>query len=106
MNRVSIIGFLGQDPEINEKFIKFSVAVNESWNDKVTGEKKESTEWIRVVVYSPYYVKAIKDNIKKGTKIFVDGSLKTRTWDDDNGKKNYTTEVIVNHSGSVVVSNQ
>ncbi|QIQ22512.1 single-stranded DNA-binding protein [Zophobihabitans entericus] len=104
MNKVTLVGHVGKDPEISEKFINFSVATTESWIDKQSGERKEITDWTRVSVNNPYVVKCISGTIKKGCKVYVDGSIKTRSWEDDQKVKHYITEVVVNYSGEVIVS--
>lgn len=98
VNRVVIIGNLGQDPE--EKFmpsgnsvVNISVATSESWNDKNTGEKKEVTEWHRVVFFNKLAEIAAK-YLKKGSKVYIEGSLKTRKWQDSHGSDHYTTEIV------------
>jgi single-strand DNA-binding protein len=106
MNRVTLIGYVGNDIKFgeNEQFINFSVATNESWIDKTTKERKESTDWHRVVVYNNYLIKCIRDVIKEGCKIAVIGSLKTRKWTDDKNQNHYITEVVVNFGDEIIVS--
>lgn len=107
MNYVNLIGNVGNDPEFGENniFIKFSLCTVEHYTDKKTGETKEIKDWHKIVVFSPYVIKCISNEIKKGCKVAVVGALKTRKWEKD-GKPNYITEVIVNvgHCHDVVVS--
>lgn len=104
MNRISIIGLVGREYEISRKFINFTIAVNEKWIDKATNERKESREWIKVVIYNNYVIKSIKDSIKKGSKVFIGGLLKTRSWEGEDKKKNYITEVVVGNQWQLLVS--
>lgn len=97
LNRASLIGNLGADPEIrslqNGSVASFSVATSESWKDKHTGERKERTEWHRVVVYNDNLVRLAETYLKKGAKVFVEGQLKTRKWTDTSGVERYSTEI-------------
>ena len=98
LNKVLIIGNLGADPEIKytqagSPVANLSVATSESWKDKTTNEKVEKVEWHRVVVFGRL-AEIAGDYLKKGSKIFVEGKLQTRDWEDSEGKKRYTTEVI------------
>jgi single-strand DNA-binding protein len=99
INQVMLIGNLGQDPEIgetqgNRHWTRLSVATSESWRDKATGERKEKTEWHRVVVWGDGYATMLRQHAKKGTKVYVQGKLATREWEKD-GTKRYTTEIVV-----------
>ncbi len=115
VNRVILVGNLGQDPEIRStndgrELANFSIATTESWKDKVTGERRDKTEWHRIVVFSQGLVKIIKEGsnwIKKGTKIYIEGQLQTRKWTDNNGVEKYSTEIILNDFNSTfnVLSN-
>ncbi|MCO6559797.1 MAG: single-stranded DNA-binding protein [Gilliamella sp.] len=104
-NRVTLVGYVGKDIKFgeNEQFISFSVGTNESWIDKTTKERKESTDWHRVVVYNNYLIKCIRDVIKVGSKIVVIGSLKTRKWTDDKNQNHYITEVVVNFGDEIII---
>lgn len=106
MNRVTLVGYVGNDIKLNEQFINFSVATNESWIDKTTKERKENTDWHRVVVYNNYLIKCIRDVIKEGSRIAVIGSLKTRKWTDDKNQNHYITEVVVNFGDEIVLQPQ
>jgi single-strand DNA-binding protein len=98
INKVIILGNLGSEPEIRytpagKAVCNFTVATSEQWKDKQSGEKKEATEWHRAVAYDRL-AEIIGEYAKKGSKVYVDGKLKTRMWEKD-GHKNYTTEIIV-----------
>lgn len=100
LNKAIIIGNLGRDPEIRhtnegKEIASFSVATSESWKDRVTGEKKEKTEWHRVVVFNEGLVTVIKNYAKKGTKVYIEGSIQTRKWVDNSGQEKYTTEIVL-----------
>ena len=98
VNKALIIGNLGQDPEIKytqsgSPVANLSVATSERWKDKNTGEQKEQVEWHRVVIFGRL-AEIAEQYLKKGSKIFVEGKLQTRDWEDSEGKKRYTTEVV------------
>ena len=100
VNKVILIGNLGRDPEIQSfnnggRAALLSVATSEKWKDKNTGEPREKTEWHRVVIYPESTVGFVERNLKKGSKIYIEGSNETRKWTDKEGKERYTTEVIV-----------
>lgn len=100
LNKIILIGNLGNDPEIRNtsdgrKIANFSIATSEKWKDKITGDIKEKTEWHKVVVFNEVLVENIKNYIKKGSKIYVEGKLQTRKWLDQAGHEKYTTEVIL-----------
>ena len=97
LNKVQLIGNLGNDPDIiNEgKIAKFSLATSESWNDKTSGEKMTKTEWHNIVVYNEGLVGVVQQYVKKGSKVYVDGQLQTRKWEDKDGATRYTTEVVL-----------
>ncbi len=99
-NLVLLIGNLGQDPEIKttqngKKFATLSVATSESWKDKDSGERKEKTEWHRVVVWVEHMAKFAEKYLRKGDTVHVEGKLQTRKWQDNDGKDRYSTEVVV-----------
>ncbi|MFM7702298.1 MAG: single-stranded DNA-binding protein [Alphaproteobacteria bacterium] len=105
LNKVTLIGNLGQDPEVRStqnggEIATFSIATTESWKDKNTGEKKDKTEWHRVVVYSQGLVGVVKNYLKKGSKIYIEGALQTRKWTDNQGIERYTTEVVLQNYNS------
>jgi single-strand DNA-binding protein len=100
INKVILVGNVGQDPEIRStqdgrEIANFSLATSESWKDKATGEKKEKTEWHRVVIFSSGLAGVVKNYVKKGTKLYIEGSLQTRKWTDKDGVEKYTTEVVL-----------
>lgn len=99
VNKVILIGNLGQDPDIKtmqsgDKVCNLSIATNESWKDKATGERKERTEWHRVVIFAQGIVKIAEQYLRKGDKVYIEGQLETRSWEQD-GQKKYTTEVVL-----------
>lgn len=99
VNKVILIGNLGADPEIKtmqsgDRVCNLSVATSESWKDKATGERKERTEWHRVVVFNQGLMNVCENYLKKGSKIYLEGQLETRSWEQD-GQKKYTTEVVL-----------
>ena len=100
LNKVILIGNLGNDPEIRStndgrEIANFSLATGENWKDKVTGEKKEKTEWHRIVCFNEGLVKVIKEYVKKGTKLYIEGQLQTRKWLDNANQEKYTTEIVL-----------
>ena len=104
VNKVILLGNLGGDPDIRtmqngKKVCTFSIATSDSWKDKETGEKKEKTEWHRVVIFNEGLVGVVENYVKKGSKLYIEGSLQTRKWTDDSGTEKYTTEVIVQGYG-------
>ena len=106
VNKVIIVGNLGADPEIRatqdgREIANLSVATGEQWKDKNTGEKRTKTEWHRVVVFQPGLVNIIKQYVKKGSKVYIEGSLQTRKWTDSNGADRYSTEVVLQGYSSV-----
>jgi len=99
-NQVQLIGNLGADPEIRRTqdgraIANLSVATSESWRDKATGERKEKTEWHRVVIFSEGLAKVAEQYLHKGSKVFLQGALQTRKWTDKSGAERYTTEVVL-----------
>ncbi len=107
LNRVMLIGNVGGVPEIRstqegKKIASFSVATNESWKDKNTGERRDQTEWHNVVIFNEKLVEIIERYVQKGTKLFVEGSLKTRKYTDKTGVERKTTEIVLqNFTGNV-----
>ena len=100
VNKVIIIGNLGQDPEVRNfpsggKVCNFSVATSENWKDKNTGERKERTEWHRVSITSEPLVRVAEQYLRKGSKVYLEGQLETRKWQDQSGQDKYTTEVVL-----------
>ncbi|MFN4296755.1 MAG: single-stranded DNA-binding protein [Brevundimonas sp.] len=100
INKVILVGALGRDPEIRvlnsgEKVANLSLATSESWKDKSTGERKEKTEFHRVVIFNEHLVKVAENYLKKGSLVYVEGSLQTRKWTDQQGIEKYSTEVVL-----------
>jgi len=101
LNKVLLIGRLGADPEIKQmvngkSVARMSLATSQSWKDKNTGEKKEKTEWHRVVVFNEGLVNVVQQYLKKGAQIYVEGQLSTRKWkDEQSGQDKYSTEIII-----------
>jgi single-strand DNA-binding protein len=107
VNKVILVGNVGQDPELRattdgKEIANFSIATTESWKDKNTGEKKEKTEWHRVVVFSQGLVGIVKNYVKKGSKLYIEGQLQTRKWTDNNGVDKYSTEIILQNFNSTL----
>ena len=109
LNKVTLIGNLGKDPEIRttndgRELANFSLATSESWKDKVTGEKKDKTEWHRIVVFNEGLVRVIKSYVKKGSKLYIEGQLQTRKWVDNENQERYTTEIVLqNYNSSLIL---
>ncbi len=100
VNKVILVGNLGRDPEIRSmqdgnKVANLSVATSESWRDKNSGERREKTEWHRVVVFNDKLVDIIEKFLRKGSKIYLEGQLQTRKWTDQSGVEKYSTEVVL-----------
>jgi single-strand DNA-binding protein len=100
VNKVILVGNLGRDPEVKTfpsggKIVEFSIATSERWTDKSSGEKKEKTEWHRVVVRSEALARVAENYLRKGSKVYVEGQLQTREWQDQSGQKRYSTEVVL-----------
>lgn len=107
INKVILVGNLGKDPEIRttqngKEMASFSVATSESWTDKFSGTRSEKTEWHNIVIFSEGLVKIVKDFARKGSKVYVEGSLRTRKWTDQNGTEKYTTEVVLYNFNSAL----
>ena len=105
VNKVILVGNVGQDPEIRstndgKEIANFSIATTESWKDKITGERKDKTEWHRVVIFSQGLVGVVKNYVKKGSKLYIEGQLQTRKWTDNSGVERYTTEVVLQNFNS------
>src|ERR1700759_3457019 len=100
VNKVILVGNLGKDPEVRRlqngnPVVNLSVATSESWRDKATGERKERTEWHRVVIFSEGLAKVAEQYLKKGAKVYIEGALQTRKWTDQAGVEKYSTEVVL-----------
>ena len=100
VNKVILVGNLGRDPEVRNtqngsKIANLSVATSESWTDKGSGERREKTEWHRVVIFDEHLADVAEKYLRKGSKIYVEGALQTRKWTDNSGQEKYTTEVVL-----------
>ncbi len=100
VNKVILIGNLGADPEIRRTqdgrpIANLRVATSETWRDKTTGERKEKTEWHRVVIFNEGLCKIVEQYLKKGSKVYLEGALQTRKWQDKDGQDRYSTEVVL-----------
>lgn len=100
LNKVTLIGNLGKDPEIRttqdgREIASFSIATSETWKDKNTKEKKEKTEWHNIVVFNKGMVSVVKEYLKKGMKVYIEGALCTSKWEDDKGNVRYKTEIFL-----------
>ena len=100
VNKVILVGNLGKDPEIRRTqdgrpIANLSIATSDTWRDKATGERKEKTEWHRVVIFSEPLCKIVEQYLKKGAKVYIEGALQTRKWTDNAGVEKYSTEVVL-----------
>jgi single-strand DNA-binding protein len=101
VNKVILVGNLGKDPEVRrmtsgEPVVNLSVATSETWRDKASGERKERTEWHRVVIFNENLAKVAEQYLRKGSKVYLEGQLSTRKWTDKDGVEKYSTEVVLN----------
>ena len=109
INKVILVGNVGQDPQVRtmqsgQKVVSFSLATSDRWRDRQTGEQKEQTEWHRVVIFNPNLVEVAERMLQKGTKLYLEGSLRTRKWQNQQGVDVYTTEVVLNQfAGQMVI---
>jgi len=100
VNKVILVGNLGKDPEVRrmtsgEPVVNLSLATSESWRDKSSGERKEKTEWHRVVIFNKNLAEVAEKYLRKGAKVYVEGQLQTRKWTDKDGAEKYSTEVVL-----------
>ena len=100
VNKVILVGNLGRDPEVRHtqdgsKIVQLSVATSEIWKDKATGERKDRTEWHRVIVLNERLAEICEKYLRKGSKIYLEGQLQTRKWTDNSGQDRYTTEIVL-----------
>ncbi len=100
VNKVILIGNLGADPEVRRTqdgrpIVNLRLATSETWKDKATGERKEKTEWHRVVIFNENLCKVAEQYLKKGSKVYIEGQLQTRKWQDQSGQERYSTEVVL-----------
>ncbi|MBB4210734.1 single-strand binding protein [Rhodothalassium salexigens DSM 2132] len=100
VNKVILVGNLGRDPDVRTmqnggKVVNLSLATSESWNDRQTGERREKTEWHRVVIFDDRLAETAERYLRKGSKVYVEGQLQTRKWQDQSGQDRYSTEVVL-----------
>jgi len=100
VNKVILVGNLGKDPEVRrmqsgDPVVNLSIATSETWRDKASGERKEKTEWHRVVIFNKNLAEIAEKYLRKGAKVYVEGSLQTRKWTDKDGQEKYSTEVVL-----------
>jgi single-strand DNA-binding protein len=100
VNKVILVGNVGKDPEIRrlnsgEPVVTLSIATSETWRDKQSGERKEKTEWHKVVIFNEGLAKVAEQYVRKGSKLYIEGQLQTRKWQDQSGVEKYTTEVVL-----------
>jgi single-strand DNA-binding protein len=108
LNKVILIGNLGRDPEIRstsegKEIASFTIATSETWKDRATGDKKEKTEWHRIAIFNEMLVSVVKNYVKKGSKVYLEGSLQTRKWVDNSGQEKYTTEIVLQNFNSQLI---
>ena len=109
INKVILVGNIGQDPQVRtmqsgQKVVSISLATSDRWRDRQSGEQKEQTEWHRIVIFSPNLVEVAERMLQKGTKLYIEGALRTRKWQNQQGVDTYTTEVVLNQfSGTMVI---
>ncbi len=107
VNKVILVGNLGRDPEIRRTqdgrpIANLSIATSDTWRDKATGERKEKTEWHRVVIFSEPLCKVVEQYLRKGAKVYIEGALQTRKWTDQSGVEKYSTEIVLQGFNSVL----
>ena len=107
LNKVMLIGNLGRDPEVrnfqNEgKVCNLRIATSETWKDKTTGERQERTEWHSVAIFNEGLVRVAEQYLKKGSKVYIEGQLQTRKWQDQSGQDRYSTEIVLQGFGSTL----
>jgi len=100
VNKVILVGNLGRDPEVRrlnsgEPVVNLRIATSETWKDKASGERKEKTEWHSVVIFNENLARVAEQYLKKGSKVYIEGQLQTRKWQDQSGQEKYTTEVVL-----------
>jgi len=109
INKVILVGNLGADPRVantqsGTKIVSFTLATSDRWRDKASGETKERTEWHRVVIFNPQLADTAERYLHKGSKVYIEGQLQTRRWEDGSGQEKYTTEVVLqNFTGTLVL---
>ena len=109
INKVILVGNIGQEPQVRtmgngQKVVSFSLATSDRWRDRATGEQKEQTEWHRIVIFNPNLIEVAERMLQKGTKLYLEGSLRTRKWQNQQGADVFTTEVVLNQfAGQMVI---
>lgn len=109
INKVILVGNVGQEPQVRDmqngqKVVSFSLATSDRWRDRQTGEQKEQTEWHRIVIFNSNLIDVAERMLQKGTKLYLEGSLKTRKWQNQQGVETFTTEVVLNqYAGQMVI---
>lgn len=109
LNKATLIGHVGQDPQIKTlqsgvKMANISIATSEKWTDKHTGEKREKTEWHRIVIFNEGLVNLVENYVRKGNKIYIEGSIETRKWQDQQGVDRYSTEIVLKaYNGRIIL---
>ncbi|MEN3177321.1 single-stranded DNA-binding protein [Gluconobacter sp. OJA] len=109
VNKVILVGNLGKDPEVRNtqsgsKIVSFPLATSDTWNDRQSGERRERTEWHRVVIFNERTAEVAERFLRKGRKVYIEGELRTRKWTDQGGQEHYTTEVVIDRfSGDLVL---
>lgn len=108
INKVILVGNLGNEPKVSHtnsgnKIVNLSIATSDTWKDKLSGERKERTEWHRVVIFNPQLADIAERYLKKGSKVYLEGQLQTRKWEDTNGQERYSTEVVLQNFGGTLV---
>jgi len=108
INKATIVGNLGKDPEVRntqngQKIVNLTVATSDVWNDKASGERKEQTEWHRVVIMNDRLADVAEKYLRKGSKVYLEGKIQTRKWTDNSGVEKYTTEVMLGRFGGELV---
>jgi single-strand DNA-binding protein len=107
VNKVILVGNLGKDPEVRhtqdgKAIVNITIATSESWRDKSSGERKEKTEWHRVVIFNEGIAKVAEQYLKKGSSVYIEGALQTRKWTDKDGVEKYTTEIVLQNYNSTL----
>ncbi len=109
INKVILVGNLGADPKVSNtangsKIVNLTVATSDTWKDKLSGERKERTEWNRVVIFNAQLADIAERYLRKGSKVYIEGQLQTRKWEDNTGQERYSTEVVLqNYTGNLVL---
>ena len=109
INKVILVGNLGADPRVSNtqsgtKVVNLSVATTDTWKDKLSGERKDRTEWHRVVIFNPQLADIAERYLRKGSKVYIEGQLQTRKWEDNTGAERYTTEIVLqNFNGNLTL---